>query len=494
MGWIEQLGEVDTDGVEPMRSVMPLPAHWRADEVTDGGRPDADPAQRAQRARRLLRGARRWSNERAHRSHAGGRARRPARAQVLRAELARAHIAAIERQRGLNAFITETPERALAMASQSDARLAQGEGGLLEGVPLAIKDLFCTEGVLTTAGSHILDGFVPPYESTVSRKLWEAGAVCLGKTNLDEFAMGSSNMTVLLRRRPQSLDPAGRERRPGAGRQLGRLGRGGGGPALPGCHRHRYRRLDPPAGRLLRHHRHQADLWPLLALGHRRLRELARPGRPDGAHGRGLRPDAAGDGRLRPDGQHLGRHAGAGLVGHAQPATCAACASASPRNIRCRACRPRSTAIWRQGARVAEGAGCGAGRGLAAAHQIRAADLLHHRPGRGLLEPRPLRRHALRPAGRGQEPGRDLHEDPRRGLRRRGPAARPDRHLRALGRLLRRLLSQGAEGPPPHRRGLRAGVRRRSTRSSRRRHPRARSAPARRWTIRSRCTSTTCSP
>src|SRR5262245_44320705 len=102
-------------------------------------------------------------------------------------ELAQAHIAQIERHRLLNAFITETPERALAMAATADARLAKGERGLLEGVSLAIKDLFCTEGVLTTAGSHILDGFVPPYESTVSRKLWEAGAVCLGKTNLDEF-------------------------------------------------------------------------------------------------------------------------------------------------------------------------------------------------------------------------------------------------------------------------------------------------------------------
>ena len=110
-------------------------------------------------------------------------------------ELARAHSAAIERRRALNAFITETPEQALAMAAEADARLAKGEGGLLEGVPLAIKDLFCTEGVLTTAASHILDGFVPPYESTVTRKLWAAGAVCLGKTNLDEFAMGSSNMT-----------------------------------------------------------------------------------------------------------------------------------------------------------------------------------------------------------------------------------------------------------------------------------------------------------
>ena len=110
-------------------------------------------------------------------------------------ELAEAHLAAMERHRALNAFITETPEKALAMAEAADARRARGEAGLLEGVPLGIKDLFCTRGVRTTAGSRILDGFEPPYESTVTRKLWEAGAVCLGKTNLDEFAMGSSNMT-----------------------------------------------------------------------------------------------------------------------------------------------------------------------------------------------------------------------------------------------------------------------------------------------------------
>ena len=77
-------------------------------------------------------------------------------------ELADAHIAVMERHRGLNAFVTETPERALVMAGESDARRRRGEVGLLEGIPLGIKDLFCTEGVLTTAGSHILDGFKPP--------------------------------------------------------------------------------------------------------------------------------------------------------------------------------------------------------------------------------------------------------------------------------------------------------------------------------------------
>jgi aspartyl-tRNA(Asn)/glutamyl-tRNA(Gln) amidotransferase subunit A len=110
-------------------------------------------------------------------------------------ELAETHIAAMERHRGLNAFVTETPEKALAMAGESDARRKRGEVGLLEGIPLGIKDLFCTEGVLTTAGSHILDGFKPPYESTVTAKLWQAGAAMLGKLNMDEFAMGSSNTT-----------------------------------------------------------------------------------------------------------------------------------------------------------------------------------------------------------------------------------------------------------------------------------------------------------
>jgi aspartyl-tRNA(Asn)/glutamyl-tRNA(Gln) amidotransferase subunit A len=110
-------------------------------------------------------------------------------------ELAEAHIGAISAARALNAFITETPDRALALAAQSDARIAKGEARPLEGLPLAIKDLFCTEGVRTTAASHILDTFVPTYESTVTRNLWNAGAVLLGKTNLDEFAMGSSNET-----------------------------------------------------------------------------------------------------------------------------------------------------------------------------------------------------------------------------------------------------------------------------------------------------------
>ncbi len=118
-----------------------------------------------------------------------------AKKKVSATELTEAHVAAVETARGLNAFVTETPQRALEMAAASDARRAKGETGLLEGLPLAVKDLFCTEGVTTTAASHILDGFTPTYESTVTANLWREGAVLLGKTNLDEFAMGSSNET-----------------------------------------------------------------------------------------------------------------------------------------------------------------------------------------------------------------------------------------------------------------------------------------------------------
>jgi aspartyl-tRNA(Asn)/glutamyl-tRNA(Gln) amidotransferase subunit A len=115
--------------------------------------------------------------------------------KVSARELVAAHLAAMEKHRALNAFITETPDSALAEADSADAILKNGEGGRLTGIPLAIKDLFATCGVRTTAGSRILENFVPPYESTVSANLKRDGAIFVGKTNLDEFAMGSSNMT-----------------------------------------------------------------------------------------------------------------------------------------------------------------------------------------------------------------------------------------------------------------------------------------------------------
>jgi len=110
--------------------------------------------------------------------------------------LTEAHLAAIaELNPQLNAYITVTADAAMTAARASDARRAAGQAGPLEGIPLAIKDLFCTAGVETTAGSRILKGFVPPYESTVTAQLLRDGAVFLGKANLDEFAMGSANTT-----------------------------------------------------------------------------------------------------------------------------------------------------------------------------------------------------------------------------------------------------------------------------------------------------------
>ncbi|WP_296817984.1 Asp-tRNA(Asn)/Glu-tRNA(Gln) amidotransferase subunit GatA [Brevundimonas sp.] len=111
-------------------------------------------------------------------------------------EITRAFVGTIEAANpALNAYVVQTPEKALEMARASDGRIARGEAGPLEGAPLGIKDLFCTDGVQTTAGSNMLRGFVPPYESTVTANLWRDGAVMLGKLNMDEFAMGSSNET-----------------------------------------------------------------------------------------------------------------------------------------------------------------------------------------------------------------------------------------------------------------------------------------------------------
>ncbi len=112
------------------------------------------------------------------------------------AELAQAHLDAIAAANPhLNAFVLQTPEKAISMARASDERRVRGEAGPLEGICLGVKDLFATEGVRTTAGSKIIGDFVPPYESTVSANLWRDGAVMLGKLNMDEFAMGSSNET-----------------------------------------------------------------------------------------------------------------------------------------------------------------------------------------------------------------------------------------------------------------------------------------------------------
>ena len=110
-------------------------------------------------------------------------------------ELTEAHMTRVSASSALNAYVLETPEKAMEMAAESDKKIASGEARPLEGLPIGVKDLFCTKGVRTTACSNILGDFIPPYESTVTQNLWNDGAVMLGKLNNDEFAMGSSNET-----------------------------------------------------------------------------------------------------------------------------------------------------------------------------------------------------------------------------------------------------------------------------------------------------------
>ncbi|MHB8535788.1 MAG: Asp-tRNA(Asn)/Glu-tRNA(Gln) amidotransferase subunit GatA [Sulfuricaulis sp.] len=117
------------------------------------------------------------------------------RGEISSAELTGMFLERINRYKALNAFITLDPERSLAQARAADARIAKGEAGELTGIPVAQKDIFCADGWLTTCGSKILSNFVAPYDATTIDKFNKAGAVCLGKTNMDEFAMGSSNET-----------------------------------------------------------------------------------------------------------------------------------------------------------------------------------------------------------------------------------------------------------------------------------------------------------
>lgn len=115
--------------------------------------------------------------------------------EISAVELTKAYIENMSKYKNLNAFVTETPEIALESAKIADDNIAKDKARELEGIPLAIKDLYCTKGVRTTASSKMLENFVPEYESTVSKKLLDAGISMLGKTSMDEFAMGSTNLT-----------------------------------------------------------------------------------------------------------------------------------------------------------------------------------------------------------------------------------------------------------------------------------------------------------
>ena len=155
-------------------------------------------------------------------------------------ELTKALLAAVDAGNGaLNAYVLATPEIALRQAKESDKRIAKGQARPLEGLPIGVKDLYCTRGVRTTACSSILGEFTPTYEATVTQSLWDAGAVLLGKLNCDEFAMGSSNETsrfgpvVSPWRRRFSSPPAAADAQPVAVPQIVTCSPGTGGRPIP---------------------------------------------------------------------------------------------------------------------------------------------------------------------------------------------------------------------------------------------------------------------
>jgi hypothetical protein len=194
----------------------------------------------------------------------------------------------------LGAFLHVNAEGALAEAAAADARRAAGQAlGPLDGVPMAHKDIFVTQGQPTTAASKMLKGYMSPFDATVVARLkarrhrsaWARSTA----TSSPWAAPPRTRPTVA--RNPWMLAQIAR-------RLVGRLGRGRFRSAGEWHHRLRHRGLDPSASRADRHHRHQADLWPLLALRHDRVCLVAGPGRPDGPHRRRLRPAAAGHERF----------------------------------------------------------------------------------------------------------------------------------------------------------------------------------------------------
>ena len=231
-------------------------------------------------------------------------------------EITKAHLEAISsRQAAQRLCRDDARTRRCRMAESSDLRLARGEGGPLEGLPIGVKDLYATEGVHTQACSHILDGFKPPYESTVTAQSLARRRGDARQTQHGRVRDGLVERNVLLRSgrlalaaaelgpRPGARGPGRRQARPVDARRLfGRLGRRRRRAPLPGGDRQRHRRLDPPARGLHWNCRDQADLRSLLALGHGGLRLVARPGGTARAHGARRRHHAAFDGRPRLEG------------------------------------------------------------------------------------------------------------------------------------------------------------------------------------------------
>ena len=359
-------------------------------------------------------------------------------------ELTDAHIAAVEGARDLNAFVAETFDAARANADAADQRLAAGEGRLLEGIPLAVKDLFCTRGVRSQACSNILDGFKPPYESTVTANLWDAGALMLGKTNMDEFAMGSANVASAdgpvinpWRRRgdDKRLVPGGSSggsaAAVAAGLCLGATGTDTGGSIRqPGAFCGIVG-MKPTYGRCSR--------WGMIAFASsldqagpltRTVEDAALMLQAMAGHDP---KDSTSIDRPVPD-------YATSLTGDVRDLTIGV-----PAEYRMDGMPAEIEALWAEGVRWFREAGATVVDISLPLTKYALPTYYIVAPGGGVVQPRALRRRPLRAPRRGRRPDRDVCQDAGRGLRARGQAAYPHRHLRALRRLLRRLLPEGAE-------------------------------------------------
>ena len=193
----------------------------------------------------------------------------------------------------INSYITVLREPALARAAAMDVARQKGTHPPLAGIPIAHKDIICTQGVRTSAGSRMLDNFIAPYNATLVEQLNDAGVVTLGKTNMDEFAMGSSNENSYYGPRAQSVASRSRSRRI----IRGLSGQPGSG-TLRRRNRHRYRGFYSPASRILRHYRLEAHLRQGVTLGRHCLCFQSRPGRANGTNRRRCGAFAASHGGL----------------------------------------------------------------------------------------------------------------------------------------------------------------------------------------------------
>ena len=368
-------------------------------------------------------------------------------------------LAAVEAgNKHLNAYVLPTPDVALRQAKDSDARLAKGEARPLEGLPLGIKDLYCTKGVRTTACSGILDGFTPTYESTVTQNLWDAGAVMLGKLNCDEFAMGSSNETSCFgpvtnpwRRKGSNValvpggSSGGSSSAVAADLCLAATATDTGGSIRQPAAITGTVGIKPTYGRCSR--------WGIVAFASSldQAGPIAKTVRDAAIMLRHMASTDAKDSTSVdvpvPDYEAaLGQGVKGLKVG-------------VPKEYRLDGMPREIEDLWQQGIDWLKAAGATHPRCLPAPHQVCAAGLLHRGAGRVLVQSRPLRRRALRAAQAGRRSDRHLRDDAARGLRRGSAPPRADRHLRALGRLLRCLLSEGAEGAHAHQARLRRGLR-----------------------------------